>query len=34
MDDKHILSGGDDKRISKWAIPENALPNSRVSRRP
>lgn len=30
VDGKHIISGGDDKRVSKWAIPENALPNSRL----
>jgi WD40 repeat protein len=34
MDDKYIFSGGKDKRISKWAIPEEALPNSKVSRHP
>ncbi|KAG0698231.1 WD40-repeat-containing domain protein [Suillus ampliporus] len=25
MDGKHILSGGEDKKISEWAIPEGAL---------
>ncbi|KAG2147458.1 uncharacterized protein EDB93DRAFT_1147372 [Suillus bovinus] len=29
-DGKHILSGGKDKRISKWAIPEDALPKSKL----
>ncbi|KAG2347849.1 hypothetical protein BDR05DRAFT_996186 [Suillus weaverae] len=29
-DGKYILSGGKDKKISKWAIPEDALPDSKV----
>jgi WD40 repeat protein len=25
-DGRHILSGGDDMKISEWAVPEDALP--------
>jgi WD40 repeat protein len=32
VDGKHILSGGDDKNISEWAVPKN--PNSRASFHP
>jgi len=31
MDGEHILSGGYDNKISEWAVPEDALPDSKAS---
>ena len=30
-DGEHILSGGDDKKISEWEVPEDALPDAKAS---